>query len=117
MVNAIGTGDGGLAREAFEAAIKRKAAELKSLEAKIAGFTAEKSESASPFKDLVAKGIVETENAVQKTDALPVDVLQGKLDFHEVAAQLKESQLAFQFTLEVRNKFIDAYREVMRMSV
>ena len=31
--------------------------------------------------------------------------------------KLKESRLAWQFTLEVRNKFVDAYREVMRMSV
>jgi flagellar hook-basal body complex protein FliE len=38
-------------------------------------------------------------------------------DFTEAAIALKESRLAWQFTLEVRNKFVDAYREVMRMSV
>jgi flagellar hook-basal body complex protein FliE len=34
-----------------------------------------------------------------------------------VAARLKESELSLRFSLEVRNKLIDAYREIMRMSV
>jgi len=41
----------------------------------------------------------------------------GATDFHQVAAQIKRSELTFKFALEVRNKLIDAYRETMRMSV
>ena len=45
------------------------------------------------------------------------DVLAGRLDIHEAATAIKESQITFQFALQVRNKLMDAYREVMRMSV
>jgi len=34
-----------------------------------------------------------------------------------VTTQIKQTELAFEFSMQVRNKFIDAYREVMRMSV
>ena len=34
-----------------------------------------------------------------------------------VAGQLKQAEIMFKFSLEVRNKLIDAYRETMRMSV
>ena len=44
-------------------------------------------------------------------------MLRGELDLHEVATLLKQSELSFDFAMQVRNKFIDAYREVMRMSV
>jgi len=45
-------------------------------------------------------------------------VLSGQVsDFHEAASKLKEAELGLRFALEVRNKFVDAYREVMRMSV
>ena len=34
-----------------------------------------------------------------------------------LAIQLKRADLSFRFALEIRNKLIDAYREVMRMNV
>ena len=46
-----------------------------------------------------------------------IDVIQGNVDLHEVTTQLKQSELSFEFAMQVRNKFIDAYREVMRMNV
>ena len=49
---------------------------------------------------------------------MPEEVVTGRVDeFHELAARLKQADLTFKFALEVRNKLIDAYREVMRMSV
>ena len=54
----------------------------------------------------------------QRPDQLVSGIASGMPpDFTEAAIALKESRLAWQFTLEVRNKFVDAYREIMRMSV
>ena len=56
--------------------------------------------------------------AARVPDQVTLDVATNKIqDFHEVAAALKTSELSFKFALEVRNKLIDAYREVMRMGV
>jgi flagellar hook-basal body complex protein FliE len=58
------------------------------------------------------------DQGVRDSDRLIDDVVTGRVtDFHEVALRLKESELSFRFSLEVRNKLVDAYREVMRMSV
>ncbi len=65
------------------------------------------------FTDSVSK----LNKTVQATETLHLEAMQGEMDFHEVAAKVKEAQLSFDFAMKVRNKFIDAYREVMRMSV
>jgi flagellar hook-basal body complex protein FliE len=38
-------------------------------------------------------------------------------DVHEVMIAAEEAQLAFELMLEVRNKLLEAYQEVMRMHV
>ena len=70
------------------------------------------------LESVVQKGLANVDMSVDKVDSLPQVMTQGKIeDFHEIAGQLKRSELTFKFALAVRNKLIDAYREVMRMSV
>jgi flagellar hook-basal body complex protein FliE len=54
---------------------------------------------------------------VKKVDDLTESFLMGEKDFHEVAIQIRQSDLALKYAFAVRNKLVDAYREVMRMSV
>ena len=123
MVDKIGIGGGGLARQAIEAALKRSsdaAARLDGLsQSKSNALTPEASKTAAT--DFAAE-LTETASGVvdqsRRVDELPQALVTGQItDVHEVAAQLKQAELSFKFALEVRNKFIDAYREVMRMSV
>jgi len=119
MVDRIG--QGGLARNAIEAALqaanKRHTEALGRMHAATKGVDAPRQADKDAFAGLVEQGVRSVDDAVKDADRLPLELLQGKLDFHEVAAQLKKSELAFDFAMQVRNKFIDAYREVMRMSV
>jgi flagellar hook-basal body complex protein FliE len=57
------------------------------------------------------------DSEVRKVDDLTESFLKGEKDFHEVAVQIRQSDLALKYAFAVRNKLIDAYREVMRMSV
>lgn len=119
-----GIGKGSLARSAIEAALAaargRQADALARLRS-AAGETgqgARPNESVAPsFSDLLARGVEEVEGTVRHAEQLPQELVRGQLDFHEIAAQLKQTELAFDFAMQVRNKLIDAYREVMRMSV
>ncbi|NUP96757.1 MAG: flagellar hook-basal body complex protein FliE [Planctomycetaceae bacterium] len=71
-----------------------------------------------PIEDALSSGVRETDQVVKSADSLPFELLTGKVgDFHEVAGRLKQAELAFKFSMEVRNKLIDAYRETMRLSV
>jgi flagellar hook-basal body complex protein FliE len=119
MVDKIG--QGGLARNAIEAALqaanKRHTQSLERMQAAAGGLDAPQQTDKNAFAEMVKQGVGQLDEAVKDADRLPLEVIQGKLDFHEVAARLKKSELAFDFAMQVRNKFIDAYREVMRMSV
>ena len=118
MVDRIGQGGGSLARAAIEAALKRQAEAVARTQGAAGGPQALAQPEASSFSTALKQGITELNSKVQSADQLPTDLLSGKVtDFHEVAAQLKESELSLRFALEVRDKFIDAYREIMRMSV
>ena len=118
MVDRIGQGS--LAKSAIEAALRRQAEAARRLDQRAAELGGQKpAEAASQgFQSSLAQGIRDVDTQVKLGDELAQQVVEGKVtDFAEVAAQLKQSDLAFKFALEVRNKFVDAYREVMRMNV
>ena len=75
------------------------------------------SPDAAGFAEMVQNGVTELDSSMQRSEQIHLEAVSGALDLHEVSAQLKESELSFQFAMQVRNKFVDAYREVMRMSV
>jgi flagellar hook-basal body complex protein FliE len=123
VVDGIGN-SGGLAKAAIEAALKRMnsiagpAGNLGNVAGKadVAGLDAPAGKA--DFSKSLLEGVREVDQSLRAADELPRKILEGGLgDFHEVAATLKQSELSFKFALEVRNKLIDAYREVMRMSV
>ena len=129
MVDRIGRG-GSLAQEALLAAVRRQAEAAsrvqeaaRSIEGGAAGaLPAGTSAAAAPeeggFGAALSRGVEAVDEVVRGAERLPEEVVTGRVDeFHELAARLKQADLTFKFALEVRNKLIDAYREVMRMSV
>jgi flagellar hook-basal body complex protein FliE len=75
-------------------------------------------QSASSFSSSLSRGAGDVAAQVRALDDLPLQVASGKVEsIAELAAQVKSADISFRFALEVRNKLIDAYREVMRMSV
>ncbi len=117
MVNGIGNGG---ARDAIKAAIQRQAevrTRLGEVSSQISGHT-EASTKASSFGDSFKASAAEINSQLQASEKIVEGVVSGEVtDFHEIAAHVKQTDLSFKFALAVRNKFIDAYREVMRMSV
>lgn len=65
------------------------------------------------------------EQAVDNLNTLQneADTMVNKLaagepvELHQVALAVEQSSLAFQLALQVRNKLVEAYQEVMRMQV
>jgi len=109
-----GIGGHGAGGDLMKAALRQMQANQERLGAKPSGAE----DAASPkFSEVAKKALGEVEDQVEATNTLEKGVIEGRLDIHEVAAQLKETEITFQFALQVRNKLLDAYREVMRMSV
>ncbi len=58
------------------------------------------------------------DSKIRGVEELPKDLIEGKVEsIHEAAVQMKQAEFSFRFALEIRNKLVDAYREVMRMNV
>ena len=53
-----------------------------------------------------------------RRDAMVEDMVRGeRIEVHEIMTAAEEAQLAFELMLEVRNKLLESYQEIMRMQV
>src|SRR5258705_11071264 len=118
MVERIGK-ESATAREALPAAQKQVSDRGGAVQAPLVepGRTPEAA-PALDFEQALQTGVERVDAQVDAAERLPLDLLTGKIgDFHEIAVQLKDAELSFKFAMEIRNKLVDAYREIMRMSV
>jgi flagellar hook-basal body complex protein FliE len=77
------------------------------------------------LKSASGSGFAETlGGALQKVDQMQVDadfqaekVAMGGGNLHEMSLALEQADVSMRLAMKVRNKLIDAYQEIMRMSV
>ena len=64
-------------------------------------------------------GLLHDVDSIQKSsNEATRRMLTGEIeDVHQVMVAMEEAQTSFQLMMEVRNKLVEAYREVMRMQV
>ena len=67
------------------------------------------------FGEVINQAVDKVGNLENEADTSIVNMLQGKADIHETMVALQKSDLSMRLFLAVRNKAIEAYREVMRM--
>ena len=77
----------------------------------------QQSESES-FSTWFTQQLGELDGQIQKSEAALQDLALGKAEnVHDVMFELEKSRTAFQLTLQVRNKVLEGYQEIMRMQV
>jgi flagellar hook-basal body complex protein FliE len=118
MVERIGK-DSALVREAMRAAQRVAGERVATTPFEAPGSVGSAAAPQGPdFARALEAGLDQVDQSVRTAESMPVDLLTGKIDdFHEIAVQLKSAELSFKFAMEIRNKLVDAYREIMRMSV
>ena len=116
-------GQGSLAQAAIEAALRSQAEAASKVQARalaepLAGPAAATPAFDASLTQVLKDGVRAANASVASVDRLGQDMVSGAIsDFHELPGRLKQAELTFKFSMEVRNKLIEAYREVMRMSV
>ena len=86
-----------------------KAAATQAVQAGKAGDTAS-------FKSFLENSIKELNDANLKADQAIEQIAQGQVqDVHQVMLAIEKANLTFMTMMQVRNKLMDAYNEVMRM--
>jgi len=72
----------------------------------------------SNFSELLEKALGEADRLQKDADRAVADLATGELqDIHEVVLSLAQADLSFRMMVEVRNRVLEAYQEVMRTPV
>ncbi len=75
-------------------------------------------ENAKSFGELLAEAMDDANALVQDSQQKSVELAQGRIeDVSQVMIAAEKASLAIQLTMQVRNKAVEAYQEVMRMQV
>lgn len=79
---------------------------------------APQSDSPVDFAESIKKAVGEVNSLQTKADDMAVKLATGDVeDVHKAMAAMQKARLALDFTIQVRNKVIEAYQEIMRMQV
>ena len=71
-----------------------------------------------PFADYLKNALDTTNNLLLESDKISNDFAAGITDnIHAVTIAAEKADTALQFTLQIRNKIMDAYAEIMRMQI
>ena len=74
--------------------------------------------SAKNFGEFLTEALGEVNDLQNSAAKASYDLAAGKLqDISQVTIATEKASIAMQLTMQVRNKMIDAYQEVMRMQV
>lgn len=70
------------------------------------------------FGQVLKDALKEVSAAQNESDKLTSQLITGEVqDVHEVMIASQKASLSLQMTMQVRNKVVEAYQEVMRMQV
>lgn len=73
---------------------------------------------AAGFGDAMARGLQQVSELEHRADAMAVDVATGgPTKVHELMVATTESALAVDMLVQVRDRALDAYQEIMRMQL
>lgn len=74
--------------------------------------------AAKPFGEVLGESIAEVNKLQMEADRAVENLASGKSkNIHETMIAISKADLAFRMTMQIRNKVIEAYQEVMRMTV
>ncbi len=82
----------------------------------IRGMTGSPGAGGSNFADAIGSAIGRVESQQTTAKSAAMDLLaHGKGDVHSVALAAQSAQLSLDLFQQVRNKFVSAYQEIMKM--
>jgi flagellar hook-basal body complex protein FliE len=93
-------------------------AELQSLEPGASTSTVSSAQPAFSFQNLLGNFVNEVSDKQAAAGDAVNGLLSGKnVSLHQAVISMEEASVSFQMMVEVRNKLLDSYQELMRMQV
>lgn len=71
-----------------------------------------------PFAEYFKNALENTNSLILESEKLAEEFAAGRTDnIHQVLIAAEKADIALQFTMQIRNKILDAYTEIMRMQI
>jgi flagellar hook-basal body complex protein FliE len=67
------------------------------------------------FKKVITESIGEVNNQLLQADQDTREMIAGKKDIHQAMISIEQAHISMRLLIQVRNKVISAYEEIMRM--
>lgn len=75
-------------------------------------------QDAGRFSDVLDRFLQDVDGLQKRSDETQAGALEGTVqDIHQVMLAADEAGIAFELLVELRNKLLETYRELMRMQV
>lgn len=71
----------------------------------------------SDFKKTLSQSIDELNTQLSQADQSVQDMALGKADIHQAMITMEQANLSLRLMIDVRNKIIAAYEEIMRLQL
>lgn len=72
----------------------------------------------APFADLIKDFVTDTSTEQAQAHQSVKDLVSGEANnIHEVVLTASEAEIAFRLMMEIRNRLISSYQEIIRMQV
>lgn len=69
------------------------------------------------FGEFLKTALQEVNQLQLDADTAARELLLGRIDMHQAMIATEKASLAMDLTIQVRNKLIEAYQEIMRMQI
>ena len=77
-----------------------------------------KSKDKGNFAEILKQAIDRVNTLQKRAEKLTDDFAEGRIsNIHEVIIEAEKASLALRLTVEVRNRIVEAYRDIMRMQI
>jgi len=74
--------------------------------------------SSTPFADVLKGAVSETNKLLHEAEGATLSVVTGDTgNLHQAMIALEKADISFRALLQVRNKVLEAYQEIMRMQI
>ena len=82
-----------------------------------AASVARKAGAVDGFADALGKLIDGVEKTTASANVAVSDMLEKKVDVHDAMIAMHEAETTLQLTVQIRNKLVQAYQDIMRMPI
>jgi|SRR3954471_2096038 flagellar hook-basal body complex protein FliE len=69
------------------------------------------------FSDIVTKMVDGVEQSQGEANSAVLNMVDGSGEVHDAMIAMQRAEMQLQLTVQVRNKFVQAYQDVMRMPI